>query len=65
MEPTRKVARGLAREGKVEILQKGKRVADIDNFKGPIRLRLCKSDDDVAGVEDVQGVSGKTMKTNC
>mmetsp|Transcript_37679 Transcript_37679/g.83912 ORF Transcript_37679/g.83912 Transcript_37679/m.83912 type:complete len:81 (-) Transcript_37679:173-415(-) len=39
MEATRKVARRLAEEGRIEITQKGQAV-DPNNFKGPIRLRL-------------------------
>jgi len=40
MELTRRVARDLVKEGRLEILQKGKVVDDPRGFKGPIRLRL-------------------------
>ena len=40
MEATRRVARRLARDGVVEILQRGSPVRDADNVRGPIRLRL-------------------------
>lgn len=38
LEPTRRAARRLAREGRVEVLQRG-RVIDAGRAKGPIRLR--------------------------
>jgi len=34
------VARELAREGKVDILQKKEKIIDIDNLKGIYRLRI-------------------------
>lgn len=40
MEPARKVARRMASEGRIEILQRGERVDPAGAFKGPIRLRL-------------------------
>jgi len=40
MEPTRNVARRLAKQGLIVITQKGVPVKDVDNFKGPIRLKL-------------------------
>ena len=42
MELTRRVARDLVAEGKVEIMQKRKVVhpSDFPKLKGPIRLRL-------------------------
>ena len=40
MELTRRVARELVQEGRVEILQRGKVVDHTKEFKGPIRLRL-------------------------
>lgn len=39
MCPTREAAKKLARQGLIQITQKG-RVVDPDDFKGPIRLRL-------------------------
>lgn len=39
MEATREAARRLAREGTIDICQKGQAV-DPESFKGPIRLRL-------------------------
>ena len=42
MERTRRAARRLARENKLEITQGGSAV-DPDRFKGPIRLRLKPS----------------------
>jgi len=41
MELTRKVARKLVGDGKIEITQKGS-VVDPNNFKGPIRLRKAQ-----------------------
>jgi len=38
MDQTRKAARQLVEQGKIEITQRGKAV-DSNNFKGPIRLR--------------------------
>lgn len=38
MEPTRRAARRLAAEGRVEVVQGG-RVVDPAAFRGPIRLR--------------------------
>ena len=49
MELTREVAKELVKEGKLDIMQKGK-VVDPNSFKGPIRLRL-------------RAISN--MKTNC
>ncbi len=40
MEPTRRVAQRLAREGVIDILQRGAIVPDLDSIRGPIRLRL-------------------------
>ena len=41
MPLTREVAGECARDGQLEILQKGKQV-DPDSYKGPIRLRLVQ-----------------------
>jgi hypothetical protein len=41
MEPTRRAARRLVAEGKVEITQGG-RVVDPSTAKGPIRVRRCR-----------------------
>ena len=40
MDATRAVARRLARDGVLEVLQKGRVVSPDDNIRGPIRLRL-------------------------
>ena len=40
MEDTRQVARQLAREGTIEIVQKGTVLDPNKAFRGPIRLRL-------------------------
>jgi len=39
MEPIRDVARALAKSGSLEICQRGATVDDLDDIKGPIRLR--------------------------
>lgn len=39
MELTRHVARELARNGEIEICQKGKAIDPESDFRGPIRLR--------------------------
>ena len=41
MEPTRKAARGLVREGKIDVMQKGAVLEKDEEYRGPIRLRLC------------------------
>ena len=41
MEPVRRAARRLAADGRVDILQRGRKV-DPDNARGPIRLRLAR-----------------------
>ncbi len=41
MEPVRRVARDLARKGKLEFMQGGEAV-DADNHKGPVRLRSSR-----------------------
>ena len=55
MEATREAARALVKDGKLDILQKGK-VVDPDSFKGPIRLRLR--------AEGSQGVKQDTKETS-
>jgi hypothetical protein len=39
MDRTRAVARTMVDEGRIEVCQKGQ-VVDMDNCKGPIRLRM-------------------------
>jgi hypothetical protein len=39
MEPTRRAARRLVQQGKIDILQGGK-IVDPSTFKGPVRLKL-------------------------
>lgn len=41
MEPVRRVAGELARQGELEVTQKG-RVVDVDAARGPIRLRSSR-----------------------
>ena len=41
MQPTRDAARCLAREGKVDVMQKGNILGVNDEYRGPIRIRLC------------------------
>ena len=40
MEPTREATRALVREGKLDVMQKGKVLDTDEPYKGPIRLRL-------------------------
>ena len=40
MEPARQVARRMASEGRIEILQRGETLDPEAEFRGPIRLRL-------------------------
>lgn len=40
MEPTRCAARELAREGAIDVVQRGKVLDPDQPFQGPIRLRL-------------------------
>ncbi len=40
MEPARQVARRMAAEGRIEILQRGEALDPGSEFRGPIRLRL-------------------------
>ena len=41
MQPTRDAARALAHDGKVDVMQKGKVIGVDEEYRGPIRLRLC------------------------
>ena len=41
MQLTRDAARNLAREGKVDVMQKGNVIGIEEEYRGPIRLRLC------------------------
>jgi hypothetical protein len=41
MGRVRRRAVDLARAGRIEVLRKGKPVADLDDFKGVIRLRIA------------------------
>lgn len=38
MEPTRHAARSLAREGKIDVMQKGVVLGLEEEYRGPIRL---------------------------
>jgi hypothetical protein len=40
MTPVRQAAIKLAREGRLQVLRKGKPVADLDEVRGVIRLRI-------------------------
>ena len=40
MEFTRKAAIALVKKDKINILQKGKVLSDVDNIRGPIRLQI-------------------------
>jgi len=51
MEDTRQVAKQLAREGKIAILQKGIELDPDKVFKGPIRLRLKVGEVDNPDIE--------------
>ena len=44
LEPARRAARRLAHQGKIVILQGGKKV-DPSSFKGPVRLQKSKNRD--------------------
>ena len=41
MQPTRDAARLLAREGKIDVMQRGIVLEIDEEYRGPIRLRLC------------------------
>jgi hypothetical protein len=42
MTSVRQAAVRLAREGKIQVLRKGKPVADLDELRGVIRLRISR-----------------------
>jgi len=42
MKGVRNAAVALAREGRLQILRKGKKVTDLDDVRGVIRLRIAK-----------------------
>jgi hypothetical protein len=44
MTPVRQAAIRLARDGKIHVLRKGKPVADLDEVRGVIRLRIVSAD---------------------
>lgn len=44
MEHTRLAARSLAREGEIEVMQKGAVLSSEQEYRGPIRLRLTVKD---------------------
>ena len=44
MDAARDVARSLAREGRIDVLQKGERLDPDEEWRGPIRLRCAGSD---------------------
>ncbi|MEI7914257.1 MAG: DUF3253 domain-containing protein [Mycobacteriaceae bacterium] len=55
MEPAREAARAMARDGEVEITQRGV-VLDPDAvWRGPIRVRLPKSSQPAGSVPDAAG----------
>lgn len=41
MSPTRDAARSLVREGRIDVMQKGNVLGTDEEYRGPIRLRLC------------------------
>ena len=43
MDPTRVAARSLVNEGRIDVMQKGSVLAREQEYRGPIRLRLCMS----------------------
>lgn len=43
MEPTRVAARSLVNEDRVDVMQKGSVLSKEQEYRGPIRLRLCLS----------------------
>ena len=58
MPAARAVAVALAREGVLEIVQKGRVVPPTTTFKGPIRLRLAKRKGKGAGGKRESGGGG-------
>lgn len=43
MEPTRVAARSLVKEDRIDVMQKGSVLSKEQEYRGPIRLRLCMS----------------------
>ncbi|MFC0410881.1 DUF3253 domain-containing protein [Roseomonas elaeocarpi] len=43
MTPVRRAAVRMAKRGEIEVLRKGKPVADLDELRGVIRLRIVAS----------------------
>ncbi len=43
MEPTRVAARSLVNEDRIDVMQKGSVLSKEQEYRGPIRLRLCMS----------------------
>ena len=41
MQPTRDAARSLVKEGMIDVMQKGNIIGVDEEYRGPIRLRLC------------------------
>lgn len=41
MQPTRDAARSLACEEKIDVMQRGNVLEIDEEYRGPIRLRLC------------------------
>jgi len=41
MEPTRVAARSLVNEDRIDVMQKGNVLSKEQEYRGPIRLRLC------------------------
>ena len=46
MQPTRDAARSLVKEGKIDVMQKGIVIGVDEEYRGPIRLRLCLDNDE-------------------
>lgn len=41
MQSTRDAARSLVHEGRLDVMQKGKVLGRDEEYRGPVRLRLC------------------------
>jgi len=46
MQPTRDAAQSLVKEGKIDVMQKGVAIGVNEEYRGPIRLRLCLNNDE-------------------
>ena len=46
MQPTRDAARSLVKEGRIDVMQKGNVIDVNEEYRGPIRLRLCLENDE-------------------